>query len=95
MSTTEHPYPESRWPGFVWREATVLLLEERDGGVFVELEVIVFEPCRPQGFRRLIKPLVDELPRKLMLENLNDTRTAVIWEARVSMSRGLALTGNR
>jgi hypothetical protein len=54
-----------------------------------------FEPCRPQGFRRPIKPLVDELPRKLMLENLNDTRTAVIREARVSMSRGLALTGNR
>jgi len=34
----------------VWREVTVLRLEERDGGVFVELEVIVFEPCRPRGF---------------------------------------------
>ena len=50
MSTTEHPYPESRWSGLVWREITVLRLEERDGGVFVELEVIVLSRADPRGF---------------------------------------------
>jgi hypothetical protein len=50
MSTTEHPYPECRRPGFVWREATVQRLEERDGGVYVELEVIVLSRADPKGF---------------------------------------------
>ena len=74
---TEHPFPESRRPGYVWREATVQRLEERDGGVYVELETIVLSRGIPLEFRWLIKPLVDELPRKLVLDTLNDTRTAV------------------
>ena len=70
-------------------------LEERDGGVYIELETIVLSRGIPHGFRWLIKPLVDELPRKLMLDTLNDTRTAVLHEAQLSTSQGLALTGSR
>lgn len=92
---TEHPFPESNRPGYVWREATVQRLEERDGGVYVELETIVLSRGIPLEFRWLIKPLVDELPRKLILDTLNDTRTAVIREAQSSASQGLALTGSR
>lgn len=78
---TEHPFPESRRPGYVWREVTVQRLEERDGGVYIELETVVLSRGIPQELRWLIKPLVDELPRKLMLDTLNDTRTAVLQEA--------------
>jgi hypothetical protein len=92
---TEHPFPESRRPGYVWREVTVQRFEERDGGVYVELETIVLSRGIPPGFRWLIKPLVDELPRKLMLDTLNDTRTAVLHEAQLSMSQGQALAGSR
>ncbi len=92
---TEHPYPESRRPGYVWREVTVQRLEERDGGVYVELETIVLSRGIPLEFRWLIKPLVDELPRKLMLDTLNDTRTAVLQEAQLSTSQRLALIGGR
>ena len=92
---TEHPFPESTRPGYVWREATVQRLEERDGGVYVELETIVLSRGIPLEFRWLIKPLVDELPRKLILDTLNDTRTAVIREAQFSTSQRLALTGGR
>ena len=74
---TEHPFPESRRPGYVWREVGVQRLEERDGGVYVELETIVLSRGIPVEFRWLIKPLVDELPRRLMLEMLADTRTAI------------------
>lgn len=92
---TEHPFPESQRPGYVWREVTVQRLEERDGGVYIELETIVLSRGIPLGFRWLIKPLVDELPRKMMLDTLNDTRTAVLHEAQLSTSRELALSGNR
>jgi len=92
---TEHPFPENRRPGYVWREVTVQRLEERDGCVYIELETIVLSRGIPPGFRWLIKPLVDELPRKLMLDTLNDTRTAVLHEAQLSRSQGLALAGSR
>ncbi len=91
---TEHPYPESRRPGYVWRDVTVQRLEERDGGVYVELETIVLSRGIPLEFRWLIKPLVDDLPRKLMLDTLNDTRIAVLQEAQLSTSQRLALTGS-
>jgi hypothetical protein len=92
---TEHPFPESRRPGYVWREGTVQRLEERDGGVYVELETVVLSRGIPQAFRWLIKPLVDELPRKLMLDTLNDTRTAVLKEARLSPTQRIASTASR
>ncbi len=92
---TEHPFPESRRPGYVWREVTIQRLEERDGGVYIELETIVLSRGIPHGFRWLIKPLVDELPRKVMLDTLNDTRSAVLHEAQLSTSQGLALTGSQ
>ena len=88
---TEHPFPESRRPGYVWREVTVQRLEERDGGVYVELETVVLSRGIPQGFRWLIKPIVDELPRKLMLDTLNDTRTAVMQGAQLSRPQRAAL----
>jgi len=92
---TEHPYPESRRPGFVWRQIGVKRLEERDGGVYIELETIVLSRGFPPGFRWLIRPFADEVPRILMLDVLNDTRTAVLQEAHLSPSQELASTGSR
>ena len=89
---TEHPFPENRRPGFVWRVAGMKRLEERDGGVYIELESIVLSRGIPAELRWLIKPLVDELPRRLMFDVLNDTRTAVLQEAQLSASQGRAFT---
>jgi len=74
----EHPYPEDRRPGYVWRTAGVKRLEQRDGGVYVEIETIVLSRDIPFEFRWLIQPLTDSLPRKLMLETLKDARDAVV-----------------
>jgi hypothetical protein len=52
-------------------------LEERDGGVYVELETVALSRGIPIEFRWLIKPLTDELPRKMMVEMLDDTRAAL------------------
>jgi len=74
---TEHPFPEDRRPGYVWRTVGVTRLEQRDGGVYVEMETIALSRGIPAGLRWLIKPLTDNLPRKIMLETLGDTRAAV------------------
>lgn len=75
--SSEHPFPEDRRPGYVWRAVVNERLEERDGGVYVELETIALSRGIPIEFRWLIKPLTDELPRKMMIEMLNDTRAAL------------------
>jgi len=73
---SEHPFVETRRPGYVWRAVVVERLEQRDGGVYVELETVSLSRGIPLEVRWLIKPLTDDLPRKLMLNMLNDTRSA-------------------
>jgi len=92
---TEHVFPENRRPGYVWREVTVQRLEARDGGVYVEWEMIVLSRGIPTAFRWLIKPLTDELPRKMMLDLLDETRTAVKQESRLFQSQELASRASR
>ena len=75
--TNEHTFPEDRRPGYVWRAVVHERLEERDGGVYVELETVALSRGIPVEFRWLIKPLTDELPRKMMVDMLNDTRAAL------------------
>jgi len=52
-------------------------LEQRDGGVYVEIETIAMSRGIPVMLRWMIKPLVESLPRKIMLATLTDTRDAV------------------
>jgi hypothetical protein len=75
--SSEHPFPEDRRPGYVWRAVVNERLEERDGGVYVELETVALSRGIPVEFRWLVKPLTDELPRKMMIDMLNDTRAAL------------------
>jgi len=75
--SSEHAFPEDRRPGYVWRAVVNERLEERDGGVYVELETVALSRGIPLEFRWLIKPITDELPRKMMIDMLNDTRAAL------------------
>jgi hypothetical protein len=74
---SEHPYPDDKRPGYVWRTVAVTRLEQRDGGVYVEMETIALSRGIPFEFRWLIKPVTDSLPRKIMLGTLQNTRDAV------------------
>lgn len=81
---SEHAFPEDRRPGYVWRALIVQRLEQRDGGVYVELETISLSRGIPWEVRWLIKPLTDDLPRRLMADILDETRTAVRQELELS-----------
>jgi hypothetical protein len=91
----EHPFPEDRRPGYVWRSFVLQRVEQRDGGVYIEVETIALSRGIPLEFRWLIKPVTDQLPRKLMLETLSDTRTAVQHEAQSYPSSGQQLSESR
>jgi hypothetical protein len=74
---SEHPYPEDKRPGYIWRTVALTRLEQRDGGVYVEMETVALSRGIPFEFRWLIKPVTDSLPRKIMLGTLQNTRDAV------------------
>jgi hypothetical protein len=90
---SEHPFVEARRPGYVWRAVVVQRLEQRDGGVYVEFETVSLSRGIPLEVRWLIKPLTDNLPRRLMLDMLSDTRAAAQQEARAKPIRKLGLAG--
>jgi hypothetical protein len=73
----EHALPENRGPGYVWRTFTVTRLEQRDGGVYAEIEMIALSRSIPFAFRFLVQPLAERLPQKILMATLEDTREAV------------------
>ena len=68
---------KNQGPGYVWRTVSMNRLEQRDGGVYIEMEMISLSRGIPLGVGWLIKPLVEHMPRTVMLETLKDTRNAV------------------
>lgn len=68
---------ENQGPGYVWRTASMNRLEQRDGGVYIEMEMISLSRGIPIGVGWLIKPLMEHMPRTVLLETLKDTRNAV------------------
>ena len=74
---SEHTLPEDHGPGYVWRTFTVTRLEQRDDGVYIEMEMIGMSRGIPALFRWLIQPLAERLPRNIVLVTLQDTRDAV------------------
>jgi hypothetical protein len=86
----QHLFSEDRRPGYVWRSFVLQRIEARDGGVYIELETVALSRGIPLEVRWLIKPLTDQLPRRLMLDTLNETRVAVGQENPSSQSQGLS-----
>jgi hypothetical protein len=83
----EHALPEGHGPGYVWREFSVSRFEQRDGGVYVEIETMAMSRGIPVALRWMINPLVGNLPRKIMLAMLTDTRNAVNEETHAVPSK--------
>jgi hypothetical protein len=75
---TEHAFPEGQGPGYVWRTYFVTRLQQRDDGVYVEMEMMGLSRSIPLAFRWLVQPLAERLPRDILLETLKDTREAVL-----------------
>jgi len=63
--------------GFLWRMETWWRMEERDGGVFVQSEVVSLTRDIPAGLGWLIGPFVTGIPRETLTFTLDATRKAV------------------
>jgi hypothetical protein len=77
----EHRLPLNEGSGYIWRLYSFSRFEQRDEGVYVELEVIALSRDIPGALRWLIDPIVRRVSRNSLLTSLIETRAAVKSEA--------------
>jgi hypothetical protein len=63
--------------GFLWRLCDFWRFEEKDGGVYVQLESIGLSRSVPAFFAWIVNPLIHSIPRGTIFNLLAATRTAV------------------
>jgi hypothetical protein len=66
--------------GFLWRMETWWRLEERDGGVYVQNQVVTLTRDIPAGLAWLIEPFINKIPKETLEFTLEATRRAVLSE---------------
>ncbi len=72
--SAEKPVGNDR--GYLWRYNTYWRLEEKDGGVYVELESLALSRSIPAVFRWLVNPTIKKIRRDSAQRVLNATRAA-------------------
>jgi len=72
-----HELPPDQGTGYIWRLFSIQRFEERDGGVYSELETIALSRSIPFEIHWLVMPILQHLPRETMTATLQKTRDAV------------------
>jgi hypothetical protein len=73
----QHMLPEDEGTGLIWRTYSITRYEERDGGVYVELQAIVLSRDIPFILRYVVSPIVRRVSREALMTSLHQTQEAV------------------
>jgi len=76
----ESEKPVGNDSGFMWRLNSYWRFQQRDGGVYVQLEAISLTRDIPTGLGWLISPFISSIPRESLAFTLTRTREALIPE---------------
>ncbi len=74
----QYELPPDTGQGFIWRLYNIARFEQRDGGVYVELEAVALSREVPVTVRWLVNPVVRRTSRGSMLISLQKTQEAVL-----------------
>jgi len=77
--SSERPVGTGR--GYLWRHNTYWRFEEKDGGVYVQCEVLSLTRDMPIGLGWLLRPLVTSIPKQSLNRVLDRTRQALLQRA--------------
>jgi hypothetical protein len=69
--------PEDEGTGLIWRLSSITRLEERDGGVYAELEAIALSRDIPAAFRAFVTPIVRRVAKGSLATSLHQTKVAI------------------
>ena len=85
--------PPDTGNGFIWRLSSISRYEQRDGGLYVEVEAMALTRDIPLSLRFMIKPVVMELSRNSLKTTLDQTRSAV-HDTQIARAAGNAPQGD-
>lgn len=74
---TERLLPAGQGNGYIWRLHSIAAYEERDGGVYVELQALALTRGVPTSLRWLVNPVINRLSMNSVATTLQQTRDAV------------------
>jgi len=83
-TSREHALGQDQNHGFLWRLNTYWNYEERDGGLYMQIESVSLSRSVPAGLAWAIKPFVESVPR----DSLEFTLESTIRALRAESSRG-------
>lgn len=69
--------PEDQGTGLIWRLSSITRLEERDGGVYAELEAYALSRDIPAALRWFVSPIVRRVSRDSLAASLHQTKVAI------------------
>jgi hypothetical protein len=73
----QNTLPEGEGDGFMWRFFSITRFEERDSGVYIELEAIALSRDIPVSLRWIVEPIVRRISRNSLETSLRQTERAV------------------
>jgi hypothetical protein len=85
----ERRLAQNEGSGYLWRLVSFARFEEREGGLYLELEVIGLSKDLPGSLRFLFKPVIERIPRQALTAKLEQTRQAISSRASQRASASL------
>jgi hypothetical protein len=73
----QHELPPGEGSGYIWRLYSFSRFEQRDGGIYVEIEAIALSRDIPGSVRWLVDPIVRRIAKSSLVTSLQLTRKAV------------------
>jgi hypothetical protein len=73
----QHALSENHGTGLIWRIHSITRFEERDGGVYIELEAMALSRDIPAALRWFVEPIVRRFSRSSITTSLQQTEAAV------------------
>lgn len=74
---SERLLPPDTGSGFMWRIQSIIRFEQRDGGVYLEVEALTLTRDIPASLQWLVTPVVKRLSVNSLVTTLEQTRKAV------------------
>ena len=72
----EQDLPPGQGSGYIWRLYSIARFEERDGGVYVELEAMALSRDIPIAVRWMVSPIVRKISKSAMITSLHQMQEA-------------------
>jgi len=89
----EQKLPPNQGSGYIWRICTLAKFEERDGGVYVELEAIALSRDVPVAVRWVVDPIVRSFSKSSLLTSLRQLVAATSNRTRRPSTFAASTTG--